>query len=324
MKKAQLFFTLLLLLATVSLSAQEETIFNHYVQSPIILNPGAAGFDEEYQLQINARAAWTGFDDSPTTLGVRLSGPVGNNFGIGAAVFSESAAQLSRVKGQLDVAFRFGFGPELEKDQPAFQAAFGFFTQFQRIQVDASVMDNPLQQAGDELLMDFINGVNEFDAGFGLYGSFRRNTFGGITINNLVSNRLANISGETTESGFNYTFLLGHHFDLPELKVKLTPSIMMRNVQNAPFMLDFNLQAAFLDEQLIAGLSYRYLGALGLLLGTKLESLRIYYSYDLSFATFQQYNNGSHEITLGYHLDRKKLQERRRIRREQQSTQERR
>ncbi|MEM6395254.1 MAG: PorP/SprF family type IX secretion system membrane protein [Bacteroidota bacterium] len=324
MKKAQLFFTFLLVLAVQFLHAQEETIFNHYVQSPIILNPGAAGFDDEYQLQINARAAWTGFDDTPTTLGVRLNGPVGNNFGIGAAVFSETAAQLSRVKGQLDVAFRFGFGPQIERNQPAFQAAFGFFTQFQRIQVDASVMDNPIQQAGDELLMDYINGVNEFDAGFGLYGSFRKNTFGGITINNLVSNRLANITGERTESGFNYTFLLGHNFDLPELKIKLTPSIMMRNVQNAPYMLDFNLQASFLEEQLIAGLSYRYLGALGLLLGTKLENLRIYYSYDLSFARFQQYNNGTHEITLGYHLDRNQLKENQRRKQEQRRSQERR
>ena len=309
--KKSLPLLLLLGLLTNWVAAQEETIFNHYVQSPIILNPGAAGFDNEYQLQVNARAAWAGFDDAPTTLGVRFNGPIGNNFGLGAAIFSESAAQINRVKGQLDVAFRFGFGPELEKDQPAFQAAFGFFTQFQRLQLDGSVLDNPLIQAGDELLMDYINGVNEFDAGFGLYGTFRKRTFGGVTINNLVSNRLANISGATNESRFNYTFLLGHNFDLPELNVVLTPSVMMRNVQNAPFMLDFNLQAAFLDEQLITGLSYRYLGAVGLLLGTKLDGLRIYYSYDLSFATFQQYNNGSHEITLGYHLDRGEMQERR-------------
>lgn len=295
----------LLLVALGNLSAQDEAIFNHYVQNPIILNPAAAGFTDEYTIQINTRAAWSGFEDSPKTGAVRFNGPVGQSFGIGAAVFSESAAQLRRLKGQVDVAFRFGLGKEV-KGVNAFQAAFGFFTQFQRLTIDPDVVNDGQYQPGDPDLLAFLDGKNRFDAGIGIYGSYLENTFGGFTINNLVANRLSDISGAASE-GINYTFLLGHRFRIEELDVNLTPSVMLRDVQDAPFMMDFNLQAGFLDDQFIAGLSYRYLGAIGLLLGTKINGFQLYYSYDLAFGDFQKYNNGSHEFTIGYSINRNAL-----------------
>ena len=316
----RLLLSCLLALAVGSvLRAQDEAIFNHYVQNPIILNPAAAGFDDEYRVQLNARAAWSGFEDSPKTLGIRVNGPIGNAFGIGAALFTESAAQQRRLKGQVDVAFRFGFGPET-RGEKAFQAGFGFFTQFSRFSLDGSVLMNPQFVAGDDQIMAMIDGDNSFDAGLGFYGSYLKNTFGGITINNLVSNRLENISGTVNNNGINYTFLLGQHFDVEELKVRLTPSLMMRNVEAAPFMLDFNLQAGFDEDKFIAGLSYRYLGAMGILLGTKLNGFQLFYSYDVSFGGFQEYHNGSHEFTVGYVIDRNAI----RVERERKAQEDRR
>jgi len=298
----------LFLVALGQLSAQDEAVFNHYVQNPIILNPAAAGFLDEYTVQVNARAAWSGFEDSPKTVAARINGPIGTNFGIGAGVFSEKAAGIQRLKGQIDVAFRFGFGKEV-KGVNAFQAAFGFFTEFQRLTLDADIINNPRYEPGDQTIQTYLDGKNVFDAGIGIYGSYLENTFGGFTINNLVANRLNDISGSTTEEGFNFTLLLGHRFRVEDLDVNLTPSVMLRDVQGAPFMMDFNIQAGFLDDQFIAGLSYRNLGGLGLLLGTKINGLQLYYSYDLSFGEFQDYNNGSHEFTVGYSIDRKAIRD---------------
>ncbi|MBC6995598.1 PorP/SprF family type IX secretion system membrane protein [Neolewinella lacunae] len=293
----------LLLVAFGALRAQDETIFNHYVQNPIILNPAAAGFADEYVVFLNARAQWSGFEDSPKTIAARINGPIGQSFGIGGAIFTESAAQQRRLKGQVDVAFRFGLGEAVRDVQP-FQAAFGFFTQFQRLTLDPSILNNPQIEPGDLEIMRLLDGRNQFDAGIGVYGSYLDRVFGGLTINNLVSNRLKNISGSNTNEGLNFTFLLGQRFKVEELNVNLTPSIMIRDVQDAPFMMDFNLQAGFLNDQFIAGLSYRYLGAIGLLLGTNLNGFQVYYSYDLGFGGFQPYNNGSHEFTVGYALSR--------------------
>lgn len=292
---------------TTGLKAQDPAVFNHYVQSPIILNPAAAGFADEYRVMLNTRAAWSGFDDAPKTLGVRANGPIGESFGMGFTFLTEKAAQLQRTKGQIDVSFRLKFGQEVN-GKTAFQGGLGFFTEFQRLTLDADIINNPQYQMSDETILEYLDGKNRFDAGIGFYGSYLENTFGGITINNLIANRLENISGGRIDEGLNFTFLLGHTFPLEGSNINLTPSLMMRDVQDAPFMLDVNLQAGFLEDQFIAGLSYRYLGAVGLLLGTQQKGFRLYYSFDLGFGGLQEYSTGSHELTVGYAITRSNFQ----------------
>lgn len=318
MKKQLLPLLLLLLVAGGALHGQDEAIFNHYVQNPIILNPAAAGFNGEYSIFANARAQWSGFDGSPKTVALRGSAPVGESFGIGGGFFSESAAQLRRTKGQVDVAFNFGLGKADQDGQP-FRAAFGFFTEFQRVTLDADVINSVHFEAGDDELMSLLDGENEFDAGIGVYGSYRDRVFGGLSINNLVSNRLQDISGTRENQGLNYTFLLGARFYNPSTKVSYTPSIMARDIedQGAPFMLDFNVQIGFQDDQFIVQPSYRSLGAVGILFGAQpamggFKGFRLYYSYDLPFGGLQQYSNGGHEITVGYALSSKQIKENRR------------
>ena len=292
--------------STSQLLAQDPAVFNHYIQDPIILNPAAAGFADEYRVMLNTRAAWSGFDDSPKTLGIRANGPVGESFGIGATFLTESAAQLQRTKGQIDVSFRVGFGRDAN-GVPAFQGGFGFFTEFQRLSLDGSIVGNPQYELNDALILEYLDGKNRVDAGIGFYGAYLENTFGGLTINNLIANRLDEITGRTVNEGLNFTFLLGHKFALMDSKITLTPSLMMRDIQAAPFMLDVNVQAGFMEDQFIAGLSYRYLGSVGLLLGTQQKGFRLYYSFDLGFGGFQQYSNGSHELTVGYAITRPQL-----------------
>jgi type IX secretion system PorP/SprF family membrane protein len=293
MKKLILLLGLVSVLQTL-VHAQDEALFMHYNISPILINPAAAGFDETYNLQFNARMQWTGFEDAPKTFAARYNGPLGRTFGLGVGVFSETAAQMSRSKLQLDYAFRYPVNDD-------WKLAFGFFTEFQQMRIDGDITDSPFYDPADALLEDLLNGKGQFDAALGIYGTFRENTYGGLTFNNLVSSRLSEIAGVgASESFFSYyTFNLGHRFELTQQKVSLEPSILLRQIRNAPFQMDLNLKAGFLDEQLIAGLSYRAgLGAMGILLGTRLTNFNLYYSYDVSFQRFQKYNTGSHEITV--------------------------
>lgn len=318
MKKLLPTLLLSLLAMCGALKGQDEAIFNHYVQNPIMLNPAAAGFNDEYSVFVNARTQWSGFDGSPKTVAVRGSAPVGESFGIGGGFFTETAAQMRRTKGQVDVAFNFGLG-KAERDVQPFRAAFGFFTEFQRVTIDPDIVNGPHFEPGDQELMAFLDGKNQFDAGIGVYGSYKEQVFGGITINNLVSNRLQDISGTRNDEGLNFTLLLGTRIYNSDTKVSYTPSLMVRDIedQGAPFMLDFNLQIGFQDEQFIVQPSYRYLGAVGILFGARPESggfkgFRLYYSYDLPFGGLAQYSNGGHEITVGYAINRKAILDKRR------------
>ncbi|MCB0610332.1 MAG: PorP/SprF family type IX secretion system membrane protein [Lewinellaceae bacterium] len=281
------------------LSAQTESIFNHYLTNPILINPGAAGFNDEYQLSAHARLQWTGFPDAPKTYMAMYNGPIGKTFGLGIGVLSEDAAQMTRLRLQLNYAFRF----TIKKD---WKFAFGFFTEWQNMDVDNAISAGTFYDAGDQTLEDFLNGRSQFDAAIGGYGSFRDDTYFGLTFNNLVKNRLAAIQVADNGSFFQYyTFNLGHKFYLDELNLTLEPSMLLRQIRDVPFMMDINLKAGFLDDQLITGLSYRSLGWLGILLGTKFNGFKLYYSYDLSFQRFQTFNTGSHEVSIALALKRK-------------------
>ena len=130
--------------------------------------------------------------------------------------------------------------------------------------------DDPLLDPNDVLLNEAIDGYTLFDGGLGVYGEVKEKLFFGVSFPNLVKNHL----------------------------------------RYSPFLIDANLKFSFLDEQLVGGVGYT-LGdnsRASLLLGTRINHLRIYYSYDVSLGDFQQYNNGSHEITLVYRIPKKVAQ----------------
>lgn len=281
-----------MLVAFQLLKAQDEAIFTHYLITPILINPAAAGFGDNFQVQFNARAQWTGFPDAPQTFGAMFNGPVANNFGIGIGVFSESAAQMNRFKGQLNWAFKFNLSDDVKM-------AAGFSAAYQQMSLDNSIIGGNFYQPGDRVVEDGLAGRQDFDASVGVFGSVRENTRFGLSFANLIQTRLDGVVTQNNQSALQfYTFFFGHQFDIDGLNFTLEPSIMARKIKDSPSQIDINLRAGFLDEQLITGISYRTLGALGVLLGARVSNFNVFYSYDVSFQRFQRFNTGSHEVSV--------------------------
>lgn len=287
--------------------AQDETIFTHYTVTPVLINPSAAGFENEHQIQLNARAAWSGFPDAPKTYAAQYNGPLGDNFGIGVGILSESAAQMMRIRGHLNYAFRFDISKKAE-------LAAGFSTAFQQVRLDKGVTDNVFIQDGDDLLMELMDGRNDFDASMGLYAGFgaltddgKRPTLVGLAFTNLVKSKISGVDSGNNDGGIleHYTFFARHKAYIADYNFHIEPSVFIRNVKDSPSQVDLNVRALFLEETLSAGLSYRSLGAAGLLLGVKLTSFQVNYSYDVFFQQFQRYNQGSHEVSVLLTLPRK-------------------
>ena len=168
----------------------------------------------------------------------------------------------------------------------------------------SNVVNSQLYEAGDDIVEDAIDGIRVFDVSVGIYGAFRENTYGGVTIPNLVRNRLDDINGD--ESSFHYIVFAGHRFDPPTTSFSLEPSFAIRKVRTVPFQIDFTIKAGFLDDRLMTGLTYRTGtgGDLAILIGTNYKNLQAYYTFDVYFDTFQTYNNGSHEFTVSYRFER--------------------
>ena len=278
-------------------SAFDQVIFTQYHISPTLINPGASGFDGVHQLQMNLRQQYTGFPGNPKTYALNYNGAVGETFGLGAGLLTENIGAVSRFSFNMDAAFRYSINEDL-------RMGTGLSARFLQMSLDNSLASNTLLEAGDEQVMSLMDGESVFDATFGAYGRYREYTSFGISFPNLVLARLGAIAGGDPAGSFfqYYIFNLGHEFVIDGYNFSIEPSIMVRKLKNTPFQIDFNVLSRFLDEKLMAGLSYRSGtgNVLGILLGTAVRDFRIFYSYDVSFQDSQQYNSGSHELMLGF------------------------
>lgn len=270
--------------------------FTHYHISPIIINPAFAGFDEVHGIQMNIRNQWTGFEGAPKTYGIGYAGPMSKTLGLGINFLAEDIGSQSIFRFQLNYAFRF----QLRN----VKLAAGFSTDFFTVKEARSVYDNPLYDPGDLKVEDAVDGNRIFDASFGLVSSFSDNTYAGLTLGNLVVAKIGEIGSSETKSDLFRSIILyfGHKFQIEPYNFTLEPSLRVQRLNHQPFHADFNLKGSFINDRIIAGLSYRagVGGGVGLLLGTNVDVFKLYYSYDISFQEVQQYNNGTHEVTIAF------------------------
>ncbi len=295
MKK--LLFIIFAFVGLQQVSAQNEAIFNHYHINPILVNPAVAGYNDYNIIHLNTRTQWTSFGDSgghPAAYAATFNGAIGKTFGLGAMIFNENIASLTRTRVQLDYSFRYQINEKVK-------FAFGFSTEWMQERIPNSVLNNPLYDTNDILLEDAANGRNFFDASLGAFATFNKATFVGVSFPSLISQRTDDVLGDNGLFQY-YTLMAGHRFGVEGGDFELEPSIMIRQLRNVPSMIDFNIKAHLLEEKITTGITYRAGtgGAVALLLGTKLSNIRIYYSYDISFQRFQRYNNGSHELTASF------------------------
>lgn len=304
-------------LAIQFLAAQGQTFFSHYHITPIIANPAYAGFDNESQILFNARSQWSGFPDAPQAIGAQFHTNLGSSFGIGVGAYSESAARLTNSAAKLNFAFKIPLS-DFNKNT----LSLGLSTEIMQESLGGNTLFESFYQLGDNIIEGAVDGRNFFDASFGAFGRFYFNNeqdflYAGLTLTNLVQARLDDISttAQTTEEGGflkYYMIMAGYRFSPggDGNTFYIEPSIMLRQIPDAPFQTDINVKAGFGGDVLVAGLSYRSIDAIGVLLGTDFgntnnnsnrnSGLRLFYTFDLSTQEFQSYTSGSHEITLAF------------------------
>lgn len=297
-------FTLILGFVALSAFAQEQAIYSQYHAFPVLINPGYTGFENQHQFLANYRSTWTSFPERPSTYTLMYSGPVSDKLALGGGLFSDNAGKVSTTKLQINYAFRF----QIKK----VRIGLGLSTEFLNRKADAALLNDPLVERNDDVLESLVDGQQIFDASIGGYASHEDGLFVGLSLPNTIRTRLdeAPVAGEEEASRNlleHYIFQMGYKFDMKDQNFKLIPSITMRKIRDTPYQIDLNIQGRFLDEKLIAGLTFRpgTSGAAVCMLGTKVSQLQFFYSYDLSLSNFQRYTGGSHELTVAYSFARK-------------------
>lgn len=280
---------------------QEEAIYSHTFLNSALINPATVGADREHHnVFMNVRSAFTSFPETPKTYALSYNGAMGKQVGLGAMLFTENVADISHFRMQL--AYSMGFKVE----DLALRA--GLSLEYNRIDVSNATVTGDFYENGDEVIERAMDGEKIFDTSLGLFATYKEIFHFGYTAPNLIRTVLDDIEGLDEGGNFKYyIFHAGADFAFNDYKIKLKPSIVYKNVRNVDPHINVNLIASFLKEQLITGLTFRSGtgSTAGFVLGTKYNTVQFVYSYDVYMDDFQQYNGGSHEITVGFSFNRK-------------------
>jgi type IX secretion system PorP/SprF family membrane protein len=302
MKKS--FITLIFGAFAIAAYAQEQAIYTHYQVFPVLVNPGATAFDDKHQFLGNARSSWTGFPGQPTAYTFMYTGPVGERLALGGGLFSEEIGDINTLKLQFNYAFRF----RIQKAR----IGLGLTTEFLNRRINADLLSNPLIDPNDDDLESLSDGEQTFDASVGAYVLYDERLFLNVALPNTVRARLDEVPVDNQSQRRSifehYIFHLGYIWNWTEQNMKVIPSLAFRRIRDTPFQLDLNIQARLLEDKLIGGFTYRPSttnSSAACIIGTKYKGFHLFYSYDLSFARFQKYNNGSHELSVALTLARK-------------------
>lgn len=275
--------------------------FTQYYLNPQMMNPAYTGFHDKYRLALNYRSYWSDFPGSPKSFAASYNGPATDRVGIGGIISTESFGAENRFRGQLSYAYKFG--------SDDYKMSLGLSTDYSQFRLDNSAITSELYDPNDPLVNAALDGRRYFSASLGFYTEYKTQFYFGLSLPQIILTRLDDGNGDD-ETSFNYIATIGTWIKVSDYDMVIEPSIYLKKIGNAPLHVDINVLGKFLDERLFGGLSYS-IGAgnrLGFLLGARVESFRFYYGYDVSYQEFQDYNNGSHEVTLSFDLFNKILE----------------
>ncbi len=291
----------------LSVYAQDEPVYSHYMFNSISFNPAYAGNKDMLHIQSTYRMQWLGIDGSPRTIQASLDAPIYKSMSAGLEVLQDKVGDFSTNKIYGSYAYRINVNSE---SRISFGIAGG--VEMRNIERDENSINDPIYN-------NIVLYKNIFNARAGVYYS-ATNFYVGVSATSLISNENYFNSNKINPYR-NYFLTAGYLLKLGENTV-IYPSILYKD--------DFNKNSLVNATTLIgyksiiwAGISYRSgfntfsstksdfdnstSKVMGILVDFELnDKFRLGYNYDYSLSYLNNYENGSHEFSISYYLKSKK------------------
>lgn len=281
-------------------TAQQESMFTHYMFNKLAINPAYAGTQDAISITALHRSQWVSFEGAPTTQSVTAHMPItGKNFGVGLGVVNDQVGPTQNM----GVAGNFSYHLKVNEKAKlglGINAAVNF--------VSTNLTSLAIVEQNDVAFSENISSKALPNFGFGAY-YYTKKYFAGISTpkllqNNFNANDPTGTSIAISNEKRHYYLMGGTIFNLTsDGTFKLKPTSFIKVTGGAPVQMDLTACVIY-DDKLSGGLSLRTGDALGLLLGYTLNNdLTFGYSFDWSYTnkTFK-YNGGSHELMIRYNI----------------------
>lgn len=293
---------------------QQDAQFSQYIFNGIYLNPAYAGYRQEFNAHAFYRHQWMGIPGAPETMSLAVDGSVNNDrVGLALQVSHDKIGAQSQLAAYGNYAYRIPLGDETGR------LALGIGAGILQQGLNPNELD--FNNPNEPYLAGATQHMLLFDVRAGAYYS-TENWFVGFSADNLTAQYQAKNKP------------LGHFIPIPKPHFYLTagamlrlnddvylkPSFLLKEDRAGPTNLDLNM-FVLLKEMVWVGGGYRT--AVGLFNKPDLQpgltkssavvamaevfvipELRIGYAFDYALNKYRAYNNGTHEISIGYYFKR--------------------
>jgi len=284
---------LFLLVFANELFAQQDPMFTQYMNNILSVNPAYAGSRNMLSMQVTSRNQWVSFDGAPVTQSMSLHSPFTKyHMGIGISILKDKLGPVSQTGAYVDYSYSLDF---MEGRYLSFglKGGVNFY--------EASLSGLSTVDPNDPVFANDIN--RKFLPNFGLGMYYHTDRFvAGLAVPKILQNVINehDFSSEYLNKERIHFFLMtGYVFDINRI-IKFKPYFLAKYVKNAPISIDLTGQLLFYDR-LWLGAMYRLGDAAGLMMQLQVTTqLRVGYSYDVSANDLSTFNNGTHEILVGW------------------------
>lgn len=288
--------TLVLVLISTIVQAQQLPTFSQYMLNPYIINPAAAGIQNDTRFFLHYRNQWMGFSNSPKTFAITFETPLNDNkVGLGFQFQNDQSHILVNNAGKLSYRYTLDLNSE-------HRLGFGLYGGFMQRRINYSAIENADLEDPSLFTQDLTGSV--FDAGFGTWYTWKT-LEAGFSIDQMLNNKFEftdDITGNNTsfQSIRHFTLNAAYTYQFKNEDWAIKPALVARSFQGA----NVNFEATAIGKwknMLWAGAGYRQNFGLIFLAGIEVaEQLTFGYSYDYSLNDIKYYNAGSHEVLLSY------------------------
>lgn len=298
-----------------SVSAQQDAQFSQYMFNGIYINPAYAGYREQLNVHAFYRSQWKGIEGAPKTMSLAVDAIANDgNVGLAFQVSNDKLGAQTNLSAYASYAYRL----KMNADGTS-RLAFGVSGGLAQLGIDGALLNpndpEPFQPAG-------LQSTVVPDARAGVYYSSDR-FYAGFSADNLLSQYI-DVKKHAFIPQPKPHFYLTAGMLLPlSADVLLKPSFLLKDDRGGPTSLDVSAFLILADRLWIGGAyrtgvklydkSYIQQGlsslnsAVAAVQIFPTSNLRIGYAYDFSMGAMKGYSNGTHELSIGYFFNRKKV-----------------
>ncbi len=279
--------------------SQQEAQFSHNMFNNMGINPGYAGLRNAICATGLARQQWVGFRDeegnrlNPETYSFIVDAPIRLiRGGLAIGFMQDQLGPETNVGVKIGYAYHLNLSAGLL----GIGAQIGFLDK----RIDFASL-NPLDP-GDPVLTGGEESIIFMDFALGGFFMLDDIAWAGLSVT-----QLREASGGLGESGFGLKRHMyataGYNYILSNPSYVLSPSLLLKTDLSS-IQFDLNTMITY-NKRFWGGVTYRPQDAVAVMLGVRLDQIRIGYSYDITTSPLGSMGRsyGTHEIMIQYCFD---------------------